>query len=76
MLPFLKGRLRRNRPAIVDGLEPLPQDLNLSPGRCMQEHDIALNEAVVQKLFSMFAGNVGHKARAFEDHFERSTLAA
>jgi hypothetical protein len=53
----------------------LPQDLNLTPLRCMEQHDVAFHKSVIKELLGVLAGDVRYKAWPFKNLFERRALA-
>jgi hypothetical protein len=54
----------------------LPQELELTPLSCMEQHDVAFHKPVVEELLGMLARDIRYKAWPFENFFERRALAA
>ena len=61
----LNRRLHCKRVGENRALETLPQDLDLTALRGVEEHDLAFHKAVIEELLGMLARYIGYKARPF-----------
>jgi hypothetical protein len=73
---FLDRDFRAKRTREFRAFEALAQNLDLAARRRLKQHDVAPDKAVIQQLFGVLTGDIGHKARAPEDFFKRSAFTA
>jgi hypothetical protein len=72
----LNRRLYCKGIAETHALKALPQDLDLAPLRCVEQHDIAFHKPVVEQFLGVLAWDIRYEAGTFENLFERRALAA